>query len=295
LLVKKLLREPLIHFLLLGAALFAVSATLVKGTGSEPEKIIVSQARIEHLASGFALTWLRAPTAEELEGLVRNYIREEVYYREAMAMGLDRDDSIIRRRLQQKLELVSQNMADLMQPTDEELRAFLQDHPDNFRLERRFTFHQTFLSPERHRDHLAGDAADLLRQLRQLKQAGEETDASTLGDPSLLENQFADVEAAEVAKQFGEKFASALSDLPVGEWQGPVESAYGVHLIFVDEQTERRTPALEEVRDAVRREWSNMRQLESTRNFYDGLLKRYTVIIEPAQPNIEDRKQSAAK
>ena len=127
-LVKKLLREPLTHFLLLGAALFAVSATLVNGTGSEPGKIIVSQARIEHLATGFALTWLRAPTAEELEGLVRNYVREEVYYREAMAMGLDRDDSSIRRRLQQKLELASQNMADLMQPTDEELRAFLQDH-----------------------------------------------------------------------------------------------------------------------------------------------------------------------
>jgi PPIC-type PPIASE domain len=292
LLVKKLLREPLMHFLLLGAALFAVSATLVKGTGNEPGKIIVSQARIEHLATGFALTWLRAPTAEELEGLVRNYVREEVYYREAMAMGLDRDDSIVRRRLQQRLELVSQNMADLMQPTDEELRAFLQDHPDKFRLERRFTFRQIFLSPERHRDRLAGDAADLLRQL---KQTGKSPDVSTLGDPSLLENEFADVDAPEVARQFGESFASALNEMPLRKWQGPVESTYGVHLVFVDERTERRTPALEEVRDAVRREWSSMRQLESTQNFYDGLLKRYTVIIEPAEPNIEDRKQSAAK
>jgi len=292
LLVKKLLREPLIHFLLLGAALFAVSATLVKGTGSEPGKIIVSQARIEHLATGFALTWLRAPTAEELEGLVRNYVREEVYYREAMAMGLDRDDSIIRRRLQQKLELVSQNMADLMQPTDEELRAFLQDHPDKFRLERRFTFRQIFLNPERHRDRLAGDAADFLRQL---KQTGKSFDVSTLGDPSLLESEFADVDAPEVARQFGESFASALNEMPLRKWQGPVESTYGVHLVFVDERTARRTPALEEVRDAVRREWSSMRQLESTRKFYDGFLKRYTVIIEPEQPNIEDRKQSAAK
>jgi hypothetical protein len=292
LLVKKLLREPLAHFLLLGAALFAVYGTLDKSTGRAPEKIIVSQARIDHLATGFALTWLRAPTEEELDGLVRNYIREEVSYREAMAMGLDRDDSIIRRRLQQKLELVSQNMADLMQPTDEELRAFLQDHPDKFRLERRFAFRQIFLSPERHRDRLAGDAADLLRQL---KQTGESFDVSTLGDPSLLENEFADVDAPEVARQFGESFASALNEMPLRKWQGPVASAYGVHLVFVAERTERRTPALEEVRDAVRREWSNMRQLESTRKFYDGLLKRYTVIIEPAQPNIEDRKQSAAK
>jgi hypothetical protein len=292
LIVKKLLREPLIHFLLLGAALFAVSATLVKGTGSEPGKIIVSQSRIEHLATGFALTWLRAPTEEELDGLVRNYIIEEVSYREAMAIGLDRDDSIIRRRLQQKLELVSQNIADLTQATDEELRAFLHDHPDKFRLERRFTFRQIFLSPERHRDRLAGDAAGLLREL---KQAGQNTDVSTLGDPSLLENQFTDVEAAEVAKQFGKKFASALNDLPLGEWQGPVESAYGVHLLFVDERTERRTPALEEVRDIVRREWSNARQLESTQRFYDGLLKRYTVIIEPTPPNTGDGRQSAAK
>ena len=290
--MKKLLREPLIHFLLLGAALFAVSATLVKGTGSEPEKIIVSQARIEHLATGFALTWLRAPTAEELEGLVRNYIREEVYYREAMAMGLDRDDSVIRRRLQQKLELVSQNMADLMQPTDDDLRVFLQDHPDKFRLEPRFTFRQIFLTPELHRDSLARDAADLLRQL---KQASENLDVSTLGDPSLLENEFTDVDATDVAKQFGEKFARALNELPLGEWQGPVGSAYGVHLVFVDERTERRTPVLEEVRDAVRREWSNMRQLESTERFYDSLLKRHTVIIEPSRPNFDDRKQSVAK
>ncbi|HEY6257924.1 MAG TPA: peptidyl-prolyl cis-trans isomerase [Xanthobacteraceae bacterium] len=290
--MKKLLREPLIHFLLLGAALFAVSGTLVKGTGSEPGKITVSQARIEHLATGFALTWLRAPTAEELEGLVRNYIREEIYYREAMAMGLDRDDTIIRRRLQQKLELVFQNMADLTQATDEELRVFLQDHPEKFRLERRFTFRQVFLSPEHHRESLAGDAADVLRQL---KQTGESSDGSTPGDPSLLENQFADVEADEVAKQFGEKFASALNDLPLGEWQGPLESTYGVHLVFVDERAQRRTPTLEEVRDAVRREWSNARQLESTQKFYDGLLKRYTVIIEPAPPNTGDAKTSTAR
>ena len=290
--MKKLMQEPLVHFLLLGAALFAVSSTLVRSTSSAPEKITVSQARIDHLATGFALTWLRAPTAEELEGLVRNYIREEVSYRQAVAMRLDRDDSVIRRRLQQKLELVSQNVADLTQPTDEELRVFLQDHLDKFGIERRFTFHQVFLSLERHRNSLAGDAADLLGQLRQ---SGESSDVSMLGDASLLENQFADVEATEVAKQFGDKFASALNDLTVGEWQGPLVSSYGIHLVFVDERTERRTSPLEEVREAVRREWTNARQLESTQRFYDGLLKRYTIIFEPALPNASDVKKMTAK
>jgi len=291
LLVKKLLREPLVHFLLLGAVLFAAYGALVKRTGNEPGKIVVSQFRIDHLAEGFARTWLRAPTAEELEGLIRDYIREEVYYREAMAMGLDRDDTIIRRRLQQKLEFLSENITDLTPPTDEELRAFLQNHPDKFRSLRRFSFHQVYLSLERHRDSLAGDTGELLRQLK----SSSSSDASRLGDPSLLEHRFANVEATEVAKQFGEKFASVLNDLPLGEWQGPVESSYGIHLVFVDERTERRSPALEDVRDAVRRELLNVRRLESNKKFYDGLRKRYTISIEPAPAITSDSKMSVAK
>jgi hypothetical protein len=292
LLLKKLLREPLVHFLLLGAVLFAAHGALVKRATSEPGRIVVSQFRIDHLTEGFARTWLRAPTAEELEGLIRDYIREEVYYREAMAMGLDRDDTIIRRRLQQKLEFLSDNITDLTPPTDEELRAFLQNHPDQFRSERRFTFHQVYLSLERHRDSLAGDAAELLREL---KRPGNISDASGLGDPSLLERRFANVEATEVAKQFGGKFASALNDLPLGEWQGPVESSYGIHLVFVDERTERRSPALEDVRDAVRRELLNVRRLESNKKFYDGLRKRYTVEIEPAPAITSDDKNSVVR
>ena len=290
-LLKKLLREPLVHFLLLGTVLFAAHGALVKRDASEPEKIVVSQFRIDHLPEGFARTWLRAPTAEELEGLIRDYVREEVYYREAMAMGLDRDDTIIRRRLQQKLEFLSESITDPTPPTDEELRACLQNHPDQFRSQRRFSFHQVYLSLERHRDSLAGDTGELLRQLK----SSNNSDTSRLGDPSLLEHRFANVEATEVAKQFGEKFASALNDLPLGEWQGPVESSYGIHLVFVDERTERRSPALEDVRDAVRRELLNVRRLESNRKFYDGLRKRYTINIERAPPITSDAKMSVAK
>ena len=290
-LLKKLLREPLVHFLLLGTVLFAAHGALVKRDASEPEKIVVSQFRIDHLTEGFARTWLRAPTAEELEGLIRDYVREEVYYREAMAMGLDRDDTIIRRRLQQKLEFLSENITDPTPPTDEELRVFLQNHSDRFRSQRRFSFHQVYLSLEHHRDSLAGDTGELLRQLK----SSNSSDTSGLGDPSLLEHRFANVEATEVAKQFGEKFASALNDLPLGEWQGPVESSYGIHLVFVDERTERRSPALEDVRDAVRRELLNVRRLESNKKFYDGLRKRYTINIERAPPITSDAKMSVAK
>jgi PPIC-type PPIASE domain len=290
--MKKFLREPLLHFLILGVALFSISGTLAKRKTSEPGKIIVSQGRIEHLAASFAGAWLRAPAAEELDGLIRDYVREEVYYREAMAMGLDRDDAVIRRRLQQKLEFVSADIADLTQPTDEELRVFLQNHPDEFRIRTRFTFRQVFLNRQRHGGSLPGHAANLLKQLQQ---AGKNYDASLLGDPSLLESQFADVEAVDIAKQFGKKFATALNDLPLGEWQGPLDSSYGVHLLLVEQRTEARAPALEEVRDAVRREWNNAQRQETTRKFYDGLLKRYVVIIEPTRPIGGGGKQSAAK
>jgi PPIC-type PPIASE domain len=289
--LKRLLREPLVHFLLLGGVLFAADGMLAKRATTEPGRIIVSQIRIDHLKEGFARTWLRAPTTEELEALIRDYVREEVYYREALAMGLDRDDTIIRRRLQQKLEFLSENIGDLTQPTDEELRAFLQNHPDQFRSQRRFSFQQVYLSLERHRHSLAGDAEELLGQLK----SSNSSDASKLGDPFLLEHRFADVEATEVAKQFGEKFANALNDLPLGEWQGPIESSYGIHLVFVDERTERRSPALKDVRDAVRRELLNVRRLESNKQFYDGLRKRYTISIEPALAINSNAKTSVAK
>ncbi|MEO8319008.1 MAG: peptidylprolyl isomerase [Bradyrhizobium sp.] len=282
--IKHYLREPLLHFLILGAALFAISGTLPKRTTGEPAKIVVSQARIEHLAAGFTGTWLRPPTAEELDGLIRDYVHEEVYYREATAMGLDRDDAVIRRRLQQKLEFVSADIADLTQPTEEQLRVYLQDHPDKFRIGSRLTFSQVYLNRERHGESLPSDALELLWQLRQV---GKNSDASLLGDPSLLESQFFDEAAVDIAKQYGEKFVTTLNGAPLGEWQGPVDSSYGVHLVLVERRTEARTPALEEVRDAVRREWNNMQRLETTRKFYDGLLKRYTVTVEQS-PSIAE-------
>ncbi|MGH8761509.1 MAG: hypothetical protein ACREVW_18715, partial [Burkholderiales bacterium] len=143
--MKKLLREPLLHFVLLGAALFAVFGMMKQRGGVEPGNIIITQGRIEHLATGFARTRQRPPTAEELEALIRDAVREEVYVREAMAMGLDRDDTVIRRRLRQKLEFVSEDIAALAEPSDADLRAFLQSHPDKFRDEPRFTFSHVYL------------------------------------------------------------------------------------------------------------------------------------------------------
>jgi hypothetical protein len=187
------------------------------------------------------------------------------------------------------MEFISEDMATHAQPTDAELGAYLAAHPDFFGVERRFTFTHVFLNPEKHGESLARDAARLLAQLNQ---AGSGAEARALGDPFLLEHHFAAVTASEVDKQFGQGFAAKLGGIPRGQWQGPVESGYGAHLVLVSERAEGGLPALEDVRDAVRREWDSTRRKEANEKFYQDLLKRYSVTIEALEP-VEARRVAA--
>ena len=185
-LVKSLLREPLLHFLLLGALIFGAFKFISSET-IEPGKILITQGRIESLEIAFSRTWRRPPTTSELEGLIRDYVREEVFAREAVALGLDKDDTIIRRRLRQKLEFVSEDIAASAEPTDEQLHAYLKAHADAFRGDRRFTFRQVYLNPQQRGANLDRDAAQMLAQLRR---SGSKADIATLGDSLMLENEF---------------------------------------------------------------------------------------------------------
>ena len=279
--IKRMLKEPLLHFLLLGGGLFLAYGLTGERGGREPGTIVVTQGQIESLATGFARAWQRPPTAEELEGLVRDRIREEVYCREAIAMGRDKDDTVIRRRLRQKMEFVSEDIVAQAQPTDSELEAYLQVHADAFRTRQLFTFSQVYLSPERHGRQLAHDAEQLLAQLND---GGRNVDTAMLGDALMLEHTFASVSARDIAAQFGDKFAAKLGELQPGKWQGPVESGYGVHLVRVGERTEGHVPALADVRGAVRREWSESRRRETNEKFYQELLKHYNVTIQQPRP-----------
>lgn len=290
--MKRLLQEPLLHFLLLGAALFVVYARF-SGSGDRraPDEIVVTLGQVEHLAAGFAKTWQRAPGAAELRGLVDDWVREEIATREAIALGLDQGDSVIRRRLRQKLEFVSEDVATESEPTDADLRAYLGAHPDSFRVEPRLTFRQVYFDPDKRGDHLARDVAQALAQLTADDEAA---DRSVLGDSLLLEESFQSTPVGEIGKQFGEKFAESLVGLAPGRWQGPVESGYGVHLVRVTERTDGRVPELAEVRDAVRREWANARRLQCNGDFYRELLKRYTVVVEETPAAAADARAAAA-
>ena len=289
-LIRNLTREPLLHFLLLGVAIFAIYNLGPKRSSGEGGKIVVTQGQLASMWEGFTRTRQREPTNEEWEGLIRDRVRQEVYYREALALSLDKDDTIIRRRLQQKMEFISDDVAAQAQPTDDQLSAYLQAHPDSFRVAPRFTFRQVFLNPEKHGKNLARDSGQLLARLNH---EGGKTDISSLGDAVMLDHQYDTLPASEVANLFGDQFAKTLEGLSLGRWQGPIESAFGVHLVFVSQHLEGRIPALAEVRDAVRREWEDANRLEAKDRFYRGLLKRYTVTIE--KPELAEAKNAPTR
>jgi hypothetical protein len=273
----KFIREPLFHFLLLGAAIFAVYGLATRHKTDKPGEIVVTQGTLENLVTGFTRTWQRPPTEEELQGLVRDYIREEAAYREALALGLDRDDMIVRRRLRQKLEFLSDELATRIEPGDAELQSFLQAHTGLFQSEPLLSFRQIYFNPQLHGGNLHHDMA---RALEDLKRGGSRANTADLGDPFLLERSFKNISLSDVKKTFGEQFASAVAALPLGVWQGPIESGYGTHLVFVAQRSEGRLPALDEVRDQVRREWLDAKRGEATEKFYQAILSRYKVKIE---------------
>jgi hypothetical protein len=283
----RLFREPLFHFLILGAVIFAAHGVITRHKTDKPGEIVVTQGAVENLVTGFTRTWQRPPTEDELRGLVSDYIREEAAYREALALGLDRDDMIVRRRLQQKLEFLSDDLATRIQPSDADLQNFLQAHKGMFQTEPLLSFRQIYFNPQLHGVNLRRDAARLLDHLRTQNSYKSEIDA---GDPFLLQQNFDDVPPAELKNTFGEKFASAISALPVGSWQGPVDSGYGAHLVYVAKYTPGRLPELAEVREQVRRDYFDARRREATNQFYNALLRRYSVRIEPPTETKEDKK-----
>ena len=277
--IKRLLREPLLHFLLLGAVLFAAHGLLSRSGASEPGSIVVTQGQIESMARLFARARQRPPSNAELEELVRGHIREEVFYREGLSLGLDRDDPIIRRRVAQKLEFVTE-APDAVEPDDAQLQAYLDSHGELFAVEPRYSFRHIYLDPRRRQATLVIDAE---RILGELNGPGSSIDAAGLGDPSTLPLDFYSASASEIKNSLGNEFAKALARLAPGPWSGPVSSGSGMHLVQVRQRTEPRAPDLADVREAVKREWLLTRRAEAVEKSYRNLLQRYTVTVEPSR------------
>lgn len=269
--MKRWLRDPLVHFLLLGLAAFL----LYDGLGGRREagtEIVVTAADLERLRAGWRVQWGRSPGPEELDGLVDAFVREETLVREARSLGLDRDDTIVRRRLAQKMEFLASGGDE--EPSDADLEAFRAAHADRFRAPGTSDFRQVHLSRDRRGEALREDALAMLAALRQ------GADPETRGDRLLLPAHHEAVSDARIARLFGDDFAEALARVEPGSWQGPVPSSYGLHLVFVEGRTPPRDPPLDAVRERVRLEWLADRRDRRLEAFLAGLRERYPVRIE---------------
>jgi hypothetical protein len=287
-LLKRIFREPLVGFLLAGALLFLVVQWQGGSGGPGSNRIVITPGLVDHLASGFAGTWQRPPSEAELKGLIDDYIKEEIATREAVTMGLDRDDTIIRRRLRQKLEFLLADDTGSAPATDAELNAWLDRHPDAFRTEPRVAFRQVYVRPDRHGGSARADAEKLLVKLRA---AGADVDIEKLGDASMLAAEQPLEPEREVARAFGEDFARDLRAIAPGEWAGPIESPFGLHLVFVRERVAGAKPPLSEIRPAIERDVQAERRTAQVQALYDRWLAKYVVTVEkPGAATATDAK-----
>lgn len=284
--LSRLAREPLVHFILIGAAVFAVYVLFADGEPDTSDRIVVTEGRVQQLAEVFARTWQRPPTPQELRGLLDAYVKEEVYYREAVKLGLDRDDTLIRRRMQQKMEFLSEPGEDVLAADDVALQAYLDSHKDTYRVDPKLAFEQVFINPKSSEGDAGDRAAELLRALKDGKNPAE------LGDSTLLPKTAPLSPLRAIQRDVGDAFAKALEAAPPGEWTGPFRSPFGLHLVRVDKREDGYDPKLDEVRAAVLRDWRNLKRQEHQTQAYEELRAKYEVVLPAAKPAGPEKDQA---
>ena len=270
------MREPLVHFLFIGMLLFVLFNWISAQQGGSERQVVLSSAMVNEIAQGFQSTWQRPPSAEELQGLLEARVREELLFREGLALGLEADDPVIRRRIAQKVDVLAEESALVDAASDSQLEDYLQRNAARYALPAEVAFEQVLFDPNRHGENLQANLRDGLQRL----QAG--ASAEQIGDRTQLPARVAKTPADLLARDFGESFTAVLSGLPVGSWAGPVSSGFGWHLVRLQSLTPGRPATLSEVRKTVERDWENERRLRARQTFYDQLADKYEVIIEPS-------------
>jgi peptidyl-prolyl cis-trans isomerase C len=293
-LMKNLLREPLVHFLLLGAALFGAYHFLKSPVDDSPasKEIRLTLDQVAQLALVFQSQWNRAPTPQELEVLVEDLVKDEVLYREGLALGLDKDDTIIKRRLAQKMQFLAEDVATAREPTTDELQAWYAGNSSHFAMPARYSFRHMYFSPDRRGPAARDDALHALAKL-----SGQPEDsklAATLADPFMFQEYYRERSPEFLGKEFGPQFVQALEKITAGSWQGPVESGFGWHLVYVDTVIPGRVPDFEEVAQAVKSAWLHDQKARAWDKAYTDMRARYKVLL-PAAPDEAALAAAAAR
>ena len=274
----KLLREPLLHFVVAGAILFAAQAWWNRdGARAEAvDAVRITEGDVRWLVETWRRQWLREPQPAEVQGMIADLVEEEILAREAIEMGLEQDDTVVRRRLAQKLSFLVEDTSRLVEPTEAELRAFHAGHADRFQTAATVSFTQVFFNPSARSD-AAADARTTLVALR-----GDDAVAANLGDRLLVEGDFRDLDRVTISSIFGPEFADAVLALAPGSWSGPIASGYGQHLVFVSATTPAKARPFDDVRDVVAAEWWREKEGAARRDYMALLRAKYPVEIDPA-------------
>jgi hypothetical protein len=282
--MKKLLHEPLVHFLLIGTVLFAVYAWWqpARDDAAGSKEIRLSLAEISQQVMLFQSQWKREPTAAELAHLMENRVQEEVLYREGVLLGLDKDDTIVKRRIAQKMQFLAEDVAAAHEPTSDELQDWYRQHADQFAMPARYSFRHLYFSPDRRGANARADAERALVKL--LDQPEDTALAATLADPFMFQDYYRDRASEFLGKELGPNFAVALAQIAPGSWQGPVESGFGWHLVFVDTVIPGRVPDFEEVAPDVKIAWLGAQKAAAWDAAYKKMRAQYTVLL-PAPPD----------
>ena len=293
--LTRLFKEPLIQFLIIGAAIYGAYALF--GAPEEDFRdttIVVDSNRINSMISEWEARWNRPPTRKEIDGLIQQYIREDVLYRQAVAMGLNEDDPITRRRMAQKLEFLTSDLAQMQQPSEGELEQYFQENQASYRDPDMISFSHIFIDPDAREDATLDDAAEILAQLRS---AGEPTEELLqLGDRFMLQNYFASATEMDIRRQLGSGFSEVVMELEPGQWHGPILSGYGVHLVYVYDSIKAPSPVFENVQARVLEDWHEIKREEFNAQFLESLKSRYEIVIDelPAD-RLLDAQIEAAK
>src|SRR5208282_5389279 len=293
----KLLKEPLLHFLLIGSALFLLygwrgnSTSLPGGQAGTPTvQIVVNRDALDQMNNLFAKTWQRPPTEEEQKELIEDFVRNEIYYREAISIGLDRDDEVLKRRLRQKMEFIYEDITSWAEPTDEDLQAFMKRHHEKYLNDPQIAFRQVFINADRRGTSVESDARQVLAQLT----AGVDPDSA--GDPTLLKSEVLLSPLRDIRKQFGDEFSRNLLEIEPGRWAGPIRSGFGLHLVLLRERVSGRLPDLDEAREMLTRDWTAERQKELKDAAYAKIRERYSVTVErPLAGSVLPRQTRGAR
>ncbi len=279
-----LIKEPFFHFLIIGAVVYFLYGLLANQPSIEPDNTItITATQIDWLEQTWQKRWNRPPTPKERQGLIDAYVKESIMYQQALAIGLDRDDTIIRRRLAQKLEFLTRDLTEIASPSKEELRTYFDMHQDQYRTPASLSFTHVYFSTDKRQAQTVHDAQEALAKLQSESELTQSFKG--MGDAFMLQQYYPDKTQQEILRLFGDEFSRKAFQIPVGQWAGPVQSAYGLHLVYVHGRVESTMPDLADLQDRVLQDWVDDKRREVNEKFYASLLSRYEVVIEQKESN----------